>query len=69
MNIKETFTRVFGASNAGVGEVKQSETSKILKNLAEETKSIQYQLDEGLIKKLPTSDKDKESYYIYPLSR
>ena len=62
-NIQETFTRIFGPSNKGVGDVKQSETSKILENLAEETKSLQYQLDEGLIKKLPTSDKDKESYY------
>jgi len=62
-NIKSDFTRIFGPSNKGVGDVKQSETSKILENLAEETKSLQYQLDEGLIKKLPTSDKDKESYY------
>ena len=62
-NIQETFTRVFGPSNKGVGDVKQSETSKILENLAEQTRSLQYQLDEGLIKKLPTSDKDKESYY------
>jgi hypothetical protein len=44
-------------------KVKESETSKILKKLQEETKSLQYQLDEGLIKKLPTSNKDKESYY------
>jgi hypothetical protein len=38
-NIKETFTRVFGASNAGVGDVKQSQVSKILENLAEQTRS------------------------------
>jgi hypothetical protein len=62
-NIKQTFTKIFGPSNAGVGDVKQSETSKIIQNLAEQTRSLQYQLDEGLIKKLPTSDKDKESYY------
>ena len=62
-NIHETFTKVFGASNKGVGDAKESETSKILKNLAQETKSLQYQLDEGLIKKLPLNDKDKDSYY------
>jgi hypothetical protein len=67
-NIQETFTRVFGASNKGVADVKESETSKILKNLAEQTKSLQYQLDEGLIKKLPTSDKDKESYYTLKIN-
>jgi len=67
-NIQETFTRVFGASNKGVGDVKQSETSKILQKLAEETKSLQYQLDEGLIKKLPTNDKDKESYYTLKIN-
>jgi hypothetical protein len=67
-NIQETFTRIFGPSNKGVGDVKQSETSKILEKLAEETKSIQYQLDEGLIKKLPTSDKDKESYYTLKIN-
>ena len=67
-NIREIFTIGFGPSNAGVGNVKQSETSKILQNLAEETRSLQYQLDEGLIKKLPTSDKDKESYYTIKIN-
>jgi hypothetical protein len=67
-NIKETFTRVFGASNAGVGDVKQSQVSKILENLAEQTRSLEYQLNEGLIKKLPTSDKDKESYYTLKIN-
>jgi hypothetical protein len=67
-NIKQTFTKIFGPSNAGVGDVKQSETSKIIQNLAEQTRSLQYQLDEGLIKKLPTSDKDKESYYTIKIN-
>jgi hypothetical protein len=67
-NIKQTFTKIFGPSNAGVGDVKQSETSKIIQNLAEQTRSLQYQLDEGLIKKLPTSDKDKESYYTVKIN-
>ena len=67
-NIKQTFTKIFGPSNAGVGDVKQSETSKIIQNLAEQTRSLQYQLDEGLIKKLPTSDKDKESYYTLKIN-
>ena len=67
-NIREIFTIGFGPSNAGVGNVKQSETTKILENLAQETRSLQYQLDEGLIKKLPTSDKDKESYYTLKIN-
>jgi hypothetical protein len=67
-NIKQTFTKIFGPSNAGVGDVKQSQTSKILENLAEQTRSLQYQLNEGLIKKLPTTDKDKESYYTLKIN-
>ena len=67
-NIQETFTKIFGPSNKGVGDVKQSETSKILQNLAEQTKSLDYQLSEGLIKKLPTNDKDKESYYTLKIN-
>jgi hypothetical protein len=62
-NIRELFTKGFGASNAGVPDVKESETSKIIKNLAEQTKSLKYQLDEGLIKELPTTSKDTDSYY------
>jgi len=62
-NIRETFTKIFGPSNAGVADTKESETSKIIKNLAEQTKSLKYQLDEGLIKELPTTSKDTDSYY------
>lgn len=54
--------KISGADGGG-GADKLSETARILKNLAEETKSLQYQLDEGMIKKLPTSDKDRDSYY------
>jgi hypothetical protein len=42
---------------------KLSETEKIIKKLNEESQSLNYQLSTGLIKELPTNDKDKESYF------